>query len=147
MELDVKEVLLEHLSERMKMYKFSKRSLDNLKNVDQRLVDICNELIKEIDFTVIEGYRTLERQKELFDTGFSKIDGIKKKGKHNYSPSLAIDIIPYKKGHNPFDGSEESTKMFKELNKSFDKVAKKLGIKYEWGGNWKTFVDLPHYQV
>ena len=113
------------------MYKFSKRSLDNLKNVDQRLVDICNELIKEIDFTVIEGYRTLERQKELFDTGFSKIDGIKKKGKHNYSPSLAIDIIPYKKGHNPFDGSEESTKMFKELNKSFDKVAKKLGIKYE----------------
>ena len=129
------------------MYKFSERSLDNLKNVDQRLVDICNELIKEIDFTVIEGYRTLERQKELFDTGFSKIDGIKKKGKHNYSPSLAIDIIPYKKGHNPFDGSEESTKMFKELNKSFDKVAKKLGIKYEWGGNWKTFVDLPHYQV
>ena len=129
------------------MYKFSKRSLDNLKNVDQRLVDICNELIKEIDFTVIEGYRTLERQKELFDAGFSKIDGIKKKGKHNYSPSLAIDIIPYKKGHNPFDGSEESTKMFKELNKSFDKVAKKLGIKYEWGGNWKTFVDMPHYQV
>ena len=129
------------------MDKFSKSSLDNLKNVDQRLVDICNELIKEIDFTVIEGYRTLERQKELFDTGFSKIDGIKKKGKHNYSPSLAIDIIPYKKGHNPFDGSEESTKMFKELNKSFDKVAKKLGIKYEWGGNWKTFVDLPHYQV
>lgn len=129
------------------MYKFSKRSLDNLKNVDQRLVDICNELIKEIDFTVIEGYRTLERQKELFDTGFSKIDGIKKKGKHNYSPSLAIDIIPYKKGHNPFDGSVESTEMFKELNKSFDKVAKKLGIKYEWGGNWKTFVDLPHYQV
>ena len=57
------------------MYKFSERSLDNLKNVDQRLVDICNELIKEIDFTVIEGYRTLERQKELFDTGFSKIDG------------------------------------------------------------------------
>ena len=139
--------MLEHLSERMKMYKFSKSSLDNLKNVDQRLVDICNELIKEIDFTVIEGYRTLERQKELFDTGFSKIDGIKKKGKHNYSPSLAIDIIPYKKGHNPFDGSEESTKMFKELNKAFDKVAKKLGIKYEWGGNWKTFVDLPHYQV
>ena len=79
MELDVKEVLLEHLSERMKMYKFSKRSLDNLKNVDQRLVDICNELIKEIDFTVIEGYRTPERQKELFDTGFSKIDGIKKR--------------------------------------------------------------------
>ena len=63
------------------MYKFSKSSLDNLKNVDQRLVDICNELIKEIDFTVIEGYRTLERQKELFDAGFSKIDGFIVTGK------------------------------------------------------------------
>ena len=35
------------------MYSFSKRSLDNLKNVDERLVKICNELIKRTDFTVI----------------------------------------------------------------------------------------------
>lgn len=35
------------------MYKFSQRSLNNLKNVDERLVKICNELIKRIDFTVI----------------------------------------------------------------------------------------------
>ena len=63
------------------MYKFSKRSLNNLMNVDERLKSICYELIKVIDFTVIEGFRTRERQKELFDKGFSKIDGISKKGK------------------------------------------------------------------
>lgn len=126
---------------------FSKRSLDNLSNVDERLVRICNELIKRIDFTVIEGHRSLERQKELFDKGFSQIDGITKKGKHNYSPSLAIDIIPYEKGHNPFDGSEKSKEMFYKLYEEFDKVAKELNIKFEWGGNWKNFKDYPHYQV
>lgn len=128
------------------MYKFSQRSLDNLKNVDERLVRICNELIKRIDFTVIEGFRSLERQKELYDKGFSKIDGISKKGKHNYSPSLAIDIIPYKKGLNPFDDSKESDIMFDNLAKEFKQVAKELGINITWGGDWK-FIDKPHFQI
>lgn len=129
------------------MYSFSQRSLNNLKNVDARLVKICNELIKRIDFTVIEGFRSPERQKELFDKGFSKIDGISKKGKHNYSPSLAIDIIPYKKGHNPFDGSKESDLMFNELSKQFKEVAKQLSIKIQWGGDWVSFIDKPHFEL
>lgn len=128
------------------MYSFSQRSLDNLKNVDERLVRICNKLIKRIDFAVIEGFRTPERQKELYDKGFSKIDGISKKGKHNYSPSLAIDIIPFKKGHNPFDGSKESDIMFDNLAKEFKQVAKELGINITWGGEWK-FIDKPHFQL
>lgn len=128
------------------MYNFSQRSLNNLKNVDERLVRICNELIKRVDYTVIEGFRTPERQKELYDKGFSKIDGISKKGKHNYSPSLAIDIIPYKRGHNPFDGSKESDIMFDNLAKEFKQVAKELGINITWGGDWK-FIDKPHFQI
>lgn len=128
------------------MYKFSKRSLDNLSNVDKRLVDICNELIKEVDFTVIEGHRSLERQLELYQQGFSQIDGITKKGKHNYLPSRAIDIIPYKKGHNPFDGSKESNDMFKDLAIRFKRVANKLNIKVEWGGDWKMR-DYPHFEL
>ena len=129
------------------MYKFSQRSLNNLKNVDERLVKICNELIKRTDFTVIEGHRSLERQKELYDKGFSKIDGISKKGKHNYFPSLAIDIIPYKKGHSPFDGSKESDIMFDNLAKEFKQVAKELGINITWGGDWQSLVDKPHFQI
>ena len=129
------------------MYSFSQRSLDNLKNADKRLVDICNELIKITDFTVIESYRSIERQQELFKKGFSKIDGIKKKGKHNYFPSLAIDIIPFKKGHNPFDGSKESDQMFEDLAKQFKEVAKQLNIKIQWGGNWINFSDKPHFEL
>ena len=129
------------------MYSFSQRSITNLENVDERLKSICYELIKVIDFTVIEGFRTRERQKELFDKGFSKIDGISKKGKHNYFPSRAVDIIPYKKGHNPFDGSKESEEMFNELAKEFKSVAKELNIEVSWGGDWESFKDLPHFQL
>ena len=128
------------------MYKFSKRSLNNLKNVDKRLIHICNELINHIDFTVIEGHRSLERQLELYEQGYSQIDGITKKGKHNYLPSLAIDIIPYKKGHNPFDGSKECEQMFNTLAKEFKKVANELGYKITWGGDWRMR-DLPHFQL
>ena len=128
------------------MFKFSKRSLNNLKNVDKRLIHICNELINHIDFTVIEGHRSLERQLELYEQGYSQIDGITKKGKHNYLPSLAIDIIPYKKGHNPFDGSKESEEMFNTLAKEFKKVANELGYKITWGGDWRMR-DLPHFQL
>ena len=129
------------------MYSFSQRSITNLENVDERLKSICHELIKVIDFTVIEGFRTRERQKELFDKGFSKIDGFNKKGKHNYFPSRAVDIIPYKKGHNPFDGSKESEEMFYELAEQFKKVAKELNIVIVWGGDWESFKDLPHFQI
>lgn len=129
------------------MYKFSKRSLENLKNVDSRLVKICNELIKEYDFTVIEGFRTLERQQELYEQGFSKIDGKTKKGKHNYSPSLAIDIIPHKVGYNPFNNTPESKLMFFELAHKFKNVAKRLNIEVSWGGDWKNFKDLPHFEL
>lgn len=129
------------------MYKFSKRSLDNLKNVDDRLVKICNEVIKEYDFTVIEGFRTPERQYELYKQGFSQIDGKTKKGKHNYNPSLAIDIVPYKKGVNPFNNSAESKLMFYELAHKFKNVAKRLNIEVSWGGDWKKFKDLPHFEL
>jgi len=129
------------------MYSFSKRSLDNLSNVDQRLVKICNELIKVVDFTVIEGHRSLARQQELFNKGFSKLDGVTKKGKHNYSPSLAIDIIPYKAGVNPFDGSQNSKELFHKLAKEFKAIATRLGIDITWGGDWKTFVDMPHFEL
>ncbi len=129
------------------MFNFSKRSLENLKNVDGRLVKICNELIKEYDFTVIEGYRTPERQYELYKQGFSQIDGKTKKGKHNYSPALAIDIIPYKVGYNPFNNSTESKLMFYELAHKFKNVAKRLNIEIIWGGDWKTFKDLPHFEL
>ena len=51
------------------MYKFSKRSKDNLASADIKLQQLFNEVIKEFDCTVIYGHRTPEEQFELFKKG------------------------------------------------------------------------------
>lgn len=129
------------------MYKFSQRSINNLKDVDTRLIMLCKAVLEEFDFTVIEGHRSLEKQMEYFKKGTSRIDGVTKKGKHNHLPSLAVDCIPYKKGHNPFDGSKESDIMFNKMAEVFKQKAKELNIKIVWGGDWKTLVDKPHFEL
>lgn len=55
------------------MYKFSKRSLDNLKGVDERLVKLMEEVlsISPYDFGITEGLRTIEKQKEYVKAGKS----------------------------------------------------------------------------
>ena len=37
--------------------------------------------------------------------------------------------------------------MFEALAKEFKKVAKEKGIEVVWGGDWKNFKDLPHFQI
>jgi len=129
------------------MYHFGDRSKNNLKDVESKIIDICNETIKHYNFSVIEGHRSLERQKELFDDRKSQIDGISQKGNHNYLPSKAVDIIPYEKGKNPFDGSQESELMFYKLYVEIQKASEKLDIKIKWGGSWNNFKDLPHFEL
>jgi peptidoglycan L-alanyl-D-glutamate endopeptidase CwlK len=135
------------------MPNFSQRSLDNLENVHPDLVTLMHESIKEFDFTVICGQRTQAQQQELYKQGRTKpgkkvtnIDGIKKKSKHNYSPSLAVDIVPF-----PIDWND--LKRFKALSVVVLRVAKELKAKglissdIEWGGNFRSLVDYPHYQI
>jgi peptidoglycan LD-endopeptidase CwlK len=129
------------------MNTFSKRSRDNLSQVDARLVILAYEVLKELDFTVTEGFRGIYRQQQLFKEGKSQIDGVTKKGKHNYLPSKAIDIMPYEKGLNPFDGSKKSDELFNQLGAKFKEVATRLGIQITWGGDWKSFVDKPHIEL
>ena len=129
-----------------KMYKFGVRSKRNLEMASVELVKLCNEVIKHIDFTVIESHRSIERQQTLYKEGKSQLDGINNKSKHNYMPSRAIDVIPYQKGHNPFDGTEKSELMFYRLYREFERAAIRLHIKINWGGFW-SFKDYPHIEL
>jgi len=116
------------------MPEFSKRSLDKLNGVDGRLKLICNEAIKEIDFSVIDGLRDLETQKKYFESGKSKT----MKSKH--LEGLAVDLAPY-----PLDWNNINS--FVELSKVIKKIAIKNNIAIVWGGDWKTFKDYPHYEI
>ena len=126
------------------MPKFSKMSAAKLATCHPDLQKIFNDIIQLRDCTIICGARTLEDQQKAFKGGFSKIDGVKKKSKHQISESqplsLAVDVLPCpikwddKKGHEDFARAVKAT-------------AEHLEIKIKWGGDWKKPYDRPHYEL
>ena len=134
------------------MYKWGGRSKDRMQGVNPVLIEFANRLIKEskYDLTIPPhgGLRTSEEQKEIFNSGASKCDGYNKKSYHQ--TGNAIDIVIYS---GSIKGMYNSKKLeyIGEIGKQifFDmKQEGKLGdYVAEWGGNWKRFVDKPHWQL
>jgi len=130
------------------MPSFGKTSQDKLNTCHPDLQRLMNEVIKLYDFTILEGERTLQQQQTYFKEGKSKLDGVKKKSKHQNKPSLAVDIAPF-----PIDWND--TKRFYFLAGLVMAKADELGIKIRWGGSWNgsfdfkqnKFDDLVHFQI
>lgn len=84
------------------MSKFSKKSLERLETCHPDLQLVFKEVVKQFDCTVISGMRTPSEQLALYKKGrtepgrrVTSKDGYQKKSQHNYSPSRAVDVIPY----------------------------------------------------
>lgn len=122
----------------MSKFKLSKRSRRNLEGVHPDLVAVVNRAIEitSVDFGVIEGLRTTERQKEMVRTGASKTMNSRHLTGH------AVDLAAYL-------GSRISWEwpLYDRIYEAMSKAARELGIDIEWGGNWKTLKDGPHYQL
>jgi|TARA_X000001388_G_scaffold77404_1_gene78069 peptidoglycan L-alanyl-D-glutamate endopeptidase CwlK len=124
------------------MYKFGKRSLERLKGVDSKLVNVLNELVKIMDVTVIEGLRSADRQQELLKKGATKV----KYSKH--MEGKAVDIAPY-----PIDWEDRDR--FHYMGGMIRGIAKQLNISVRWGGDWDSdgetkdnnFDDLVHVEL
>jgi peptidoglycan L-alanyl-D-glutamate endopeptidase CwlK len=109
-----------------------------------------------IDFGIAEGERSVERQKELFDQGSSKIDGVTRKGKHNYSPSLAVDIYPFINGAAVWD-NETLSFLAGFIHGIAARLLEEGKISHglRWGGNFdmdgeileQSFDDRPHFEL
>lgn len=138
------------------MYSFGKKSKEQLETADKRLQDIAEKALSYgvMDFSVREGHRTIERQKALFAEGLTQIDGTTKKGKHNYYPSLAIDIVPFPDVVNGVNIWEDAQR-FSVLAGLMYAAAAELGHKIRWGGDWDSdgnnadskFNDYPHFEL
>jgi len=116
----------------------SKRSLKRLVGVHPKLAFAVYEAIKEtkVDFGVIEGVRTMSKQKKLVNQGRSKTL------KSYHLNGLAVDLVPYIDGNYRWDNIEA----FKEINKAMKTVIEKYNLKIDWGYDiWKW--DMPHYQM
>lgn len=118
-------------------FKLGATSLARLKGVHPDLVKVVKRAIEltPIDFTVLEGLRTKERQKQLVAKGASKTMNSR------HLTGDAVDIAPLVDGKVTWDW-----KYYNQLAPIIKQAAKELGINIEWGGDWKTFKDGPHWQ-
>ena len=114
------------------------KSLARLNGVHPDLVKVVKAAIKlsEVDFTVLEGLRTLTRQKQLFAAGATKTLNSRHLTGH------AVDLGALIGGTVRWDFP-----LYTVISKAMKQASRDLGIPITWGGDWRTFKDGPHFQL
>ncbi|HGM9888643.1 M15 family metallopeptidase [Proteus mirabilis] len=123
----------------MSNFRLSKRSEENLRGVHPDLVKVVHRALEitDIDFMVIEGKRNEARQRQLVASGKSQTMNSRHLTGH------AVDCAPSVNNQIPWN----DWSYFKKVADAMMQAAKELGVDIEWGGNWKTFKDGPHFQL
>lgn len=118
------------------MYKLGTRSKQSLSGVHVDLVAVVKKAIEitEVDFSVIEGIRHIERQRQLVKEGKSTTLNSRHLTGH------AVDMVPY-----PVDW--EDLERFELMAEAMKLAAEELDIPIVWGGDWKSFYDAPHFEL
>lgn len=119
-------------------FTLSEKSRSRLAGVHPDLCRVVERAmtLTEQDFIVIEGRRTRERQKYLVSKGASKTMN------SYHLTGHAVDIAPLVDGKASWDW-----KYYYPVAKAMKQAAKELGVAIEWGGDWKSFKDGPHWQI
>ena len=118
------------------MYQLGSRSLENLSGVHPDMVAVIKRAIEitGVDFTVIEGLRSVERQRKLLNDGKSTTMNSRHITGH------AVDMVPY-----PVDWND--IPRFETMATAMKTAANELNIPLIWGGDWKSFYDAPHFEL
>ncbi|MCT4602997.1 MAG: M15 family metallopeptidase [Marinifilum sp.] len=146
------------------MYKFGKQSKVRLAKVHHLLQELAYATIKksEYDFGIPNtgGLRTAEMQKELYDKGYSKLDGYKKKSYHQ--TGLALDMVPYIEGKYTWQNKTAFLHIARTAFEVWNQLENHQGLFLHWGGFWrakdlndnnlldlddKLGWDLPHFEL
>ena len=108
-------------------FKLSQRSLDRLDSVDPDLIKVVKYAIgvTKVDFGVIEGVRTLEKQKELVAAGASKTMNSK------HLKGLAVDLMAYVGGRGCWE-----LKVYDDIADAMKQGAIEYGVPIVWGASW-----------
>jgi peptidoglycan L-alanyl-D-glutamate endopeptidase CwlK len=126
------------------MFKLGQRSLNNRAGVDHRLIEISDRAIQisTVDFGhgPYSGLRSVDDQAGLFQAGRSKCDGRANLSYHQ--SGRALDVFAYV--DNKASWEKEHLAI---IAAAMLQAANELGHKLEWGGLWKGFCDMPHFQL
>ena len=137
------------------MFRFSQRSIDSLKGVHPAISIVMGAAIQDspVDFTIVEGVRTTQRQQQLFAQGrttpgsiVTNADGVRTLSNHQAKADglgYAIDLYPFVNG----SVQVNDTANLRRVAAHILQKAQQLRINIEWGGNWTSIVDLPHFEL
>jgi len=138
------------------MPSFGRRSTQRINSCHPDLQRLFKDVVKEYDCTILCGHRGQEEQTLAFENKKSKVQW--PNSKHNSTPSMAVDLVPY-----PVDWGNTGTR--RERQKAIARFyhfagfvlahAKEMGIEVRWGGDWdgdrlfddQNFDDLPHWEL
>lgn len=115
----------------------SERSLTNLKGVHPDLVKVILRASDgPISFLVTEGLRPIERQRILVAEGKSKTMHSRHLTGH------AVDLAVVQDGELRWDWPS-----YRFLAYQVKAAASESNVPIEWGGDWTSFKDGPHFQL
>ena len=119
-------------------FSLSNRSLGHLDGVHPALVKVVKRAIKitDIDFGVTQGVRSIEEQIKLVEAGASRTM------KSRHLTGHAVDVVAYFEG-----GISWHCPLYEKIADAMKKAAVELDVDIEWGGDWRSFFDGPHFQL
>ncbi len=130
------------------MFRLGSRSKRRLSGVhpDLKAVVELAITIAIVDFTVLEGVRSDERQIKLYEAGATSTlnsrHKVKKIEDGGDGFAHAVDLGAWVDG-----GVRWDWPLYSKIAASMKLAAYELGIKIEWGGDWRSFKDGPHFQL
>ena len=119
-----------------------------LQELAKKLIDECKK--KNINIKIGECLRTVQEQNDLYAQGRTKSGNKVTNAKGNSYSSMHqwgvafdffLDMDIDGDGKKSDDAFNNSTKMFDKVGA----IGKSFGL--EWGGDWKSPVDRPHFQL
>jgi peptidoglycan L-alanyl-D-glutamate endopeptidase CwlK len=119
-------------------FQLSQKSKDRLTGVHPDLVSVVNRALElsEVDFAVLEGVRSLAKQEQLLAAKATTTL------KSRHLTGHAVDLGAVVAGTVRWDWP-----LYHKIADAMKDAAEQLGIPLEWGGDWKTFKDGPHFQL
>ena len=120
------------------MFKLGKRSIERLQGVHPDLVKVVERAIdlSPVNFTVLEGLRSPERQQTLVASGASQTLNSRHITGHAVDLGAWVD--------NQVDWSWP---LYTKIANAMKAAANELGVSIVWGGDWRTFKDGPHFEL
>jgi peptidoglycan LD-endopeptidase CwlK len=124
------------------------RTLRNIRTLDAKAQDRFEQLARlgkataatfGCDYMAISGHRTWAEQDALFARGgVTKARG----GQSNHNFGIAVDFGVFR-GKVYMDS--EDPRLAAQVHAAVAVHARRLG--FEWGGDWKSFKDTPHFEI